>query len=179
MTLGEAKAQVLRLLDEYGEGADPELEARMAGLIDLAQKRLAGIQKTVVSVEVDCTMGECRLPEDALGFCRLHCNGRPVRSPRRRGERILLPPGTHSAVLEYFLLPPKVDENSADELVLGITESAAACLPFLVAGELLCADMVQDGSSLLSIYRQMVSELDTSLPGGEGRVQNNIFGGRR
>ncbi|MCQ2438875.1 MAG: hypothetical protein MJ074_03825 [Oscillospiraceae bacterium] len=177
MTLGEAKEQVLRLLDEYG-GGDTELEERIGGLIDLGQKRLAGIQKTVKAVELDCTQTEWELPEDALGFYRLWVNGRQVRTPRRIGGKLVLPAGAKSAVLEYFRLPARVDDTTEDTAELELSESAAACLPYLVAGELLCADMVQDGSALLAIYERMAAELDRTLP-GEGRVVNGFFGGRR
>ena len=176
MTLGEAKEKILQLLDEYDSG-DEELEERMIGLIDMAQKRLAGIQKTVKAVEVDGSAGEWTLPADALGFYRLWVNGRLTRSLRWVGEKLLLPAG--DITVEYFALPETVDEGSDDAMVLGIPETAAACLPFLVAGELLCADLVQDGGSLLNIYRQMVAELDCSLPGeSQGSVKNVIFGGR-
>ena len=179
MTLGEAKERVLQLLDEYGYGGDEELEGRMIGLIDMAQKRLAGIQKTVKAVDVDCGAGEWSLPADALGFYRLWVNGRLARSLCWVGEKLLLPTNAKSATAEYFALPESVNEGSMDTMVLGIPETAAVCLPFLVAGELLCADMVQDGSALLNLYRQMAAELDTTLPGtAQGRVKNEIFGGR-
>ena len=178
MTLGEVKERVLQLLDEYGSGGDPELEERMIGLIDMAQKRLAGIQKTVKAVELDCADREWVLPDDALGFYRLWVNGRLCRSLRWVGDKLLLPERARSAVAEYFALPESVNEASDDDMALGIPETAAACLPFLVAGELLCVDMVQDGNGLLAIYRQMVAELDTSLPGAQGRVKNEVYGGR-
>ena len=178
MTLGEAKERVLQLLDEYGSGGDEELEERMTGLIDMAQKRLAGIQRTVKAEEADCASGEWSLPADALGFYRLWVNGRLARSLRWVGEKLLLPPNAKSAVVEYFALPETVEEGSDDTMVLGIPETAAACLPFLVAGELLSADLVQDGGGLLNIYRQMAAELDTALPGdAPGKVKNEIFGG--
>ena len=179
MTLGEAKERVLQLLDEYGNGGDPELEERMIGLIDMAQKRLAGIQKTVKAVNLDCASREWLLPDDALGFYRLWVNGRLCRSLRWVGDKLLLPERAASAVVEYFALPESVDEASDESMVLGIPETAAACLPFLVAGELLGTDMVQDGNGLLHIYSQMVAELDTTLPGTQGRVANELYGGRR
>ena len=175
MTLGEVKERVLQLLDEYGSGGDEELEERMTGLIDLGQKRLAGIQKTVKAVEADCTEREWVLPPDALGFCRLWVNGRLCRSLRWVGDRLLLPESAASAVVEYFALPESVNEGSDKDMVLGIPETAAACLPFLVAGELLSSDPVQDGNGLLHIYSQMVAELDTTLPGTQGRVVNEFY----
>ena len=179
MTLGEVKERVLELLDEYGSVGDEELEDRMLGLIDLGQKRLAGIQKSVKAVEADCTEGEWTLPADALGFYRLWVNGRLCRSLRWVGDKLLLPERASSAVVEYFVLPETINEGSDEDMVLGIRETAAACLPFLVAGELLSTDMVQDGNGLLHIYSQMVAELDTTLPGTQGRVVNEIYGGRK
>lgn len=179
MTLGEVKERVLQLLDEYGNSGDDELEERMLGLIDMGQKRLAGIQKTVKAVEPDCTEREWTLPPDALGFYRLWVNGKLCRSLRWVGDKLLLPERAGSVVAEYFALPESVNEGSDDAMVLGIAETAAACLPFLVAGELLSTDPVQDGNGLLQIYRQMVAELDTTLPGTQGRVVNEFYGGRK
>ncbi len=58
MTLGEGKKKVYELLDEYGDGSsvDEDLEARMADLFDIAQKKLAQVKKLFTVRELELSL---------------------------------------------------------------------------------------------------------------------------
>lgn len=182
MTLLEGKNKVLKLLDEYGvgEGAEEELELRIADFFDIAQKRLALIRRIPALWKLERREGvsEYEMPEDLLTLRCIYRGGRPWKGYEWRAGKLVVPEEEReSIVVEYSRLPATVSEETPDDYVFEVAEDAAQCMPFFVAGQCLISDLLQDGSAFMEIYERMVRELGAADPLGRSTVRNALFRG--
>lgn len=183
MTLLEGKTKVLKLLDEYGAGvgAEEELELRMADFFDIAQKRMAQIRRIPALWELERKTGvtDYDMPEDFLTLRQIYRGGRPYKGYEWRGGKLVVPENERERiVVEYCRMPATISEETPDDYVFEVSEEAALCMPFFVAGQCLISDLLQDGSAFMEIYERMVSELGGS-GNGRGRmvIRNALFRG--
>lgn len=180
MTLGEGKANVYKLLDEYGTGSgtDEELELRMP-LFDLAQKHAAQLQPIVRMWEIERESGqtEYAMPENFRSLRCVWADGERTKRYRWRAGKITIPERDTARVeIEYNATPQTITEDTPDEYVFEVSEEAAAALPFYVAAMTLAVDLVTDGSMLLSMYNMMLAQLQTEEPGAGGARQTLFKG---
>ena len=188
MTLGEAKANVYMLLDEYSNGGaveeDEDLEMKMTAFFDIAQKELASIKKImrVYRVEREAGKTEYEMPEDFSALFKIWENGEnATRQYNWRGGKLQIPESVRGEVeVEYYAMPKTIPENAPDEYKFEIAEDAAQCMPFYVAAQQLLTDIVTDSAALLNIYYRKLSMLTTTVPGtGSATVRQSFFRSRR
>lgn len=182
MTLGDGKRRVYELLDEYGDGSgvDEELEIKMAGLFDMAQKQVAQIQPIVRmwTVEREEGVTEYAMPRDFRSLRRVWADGEATGRYRWRAGKIRLPEDGAKVEVEYNATPQTLNDDTTDEYIFEVSEEAAAAIPFFVAAMTLAADMVQNGDRLMGMYNVMIGNLETGEMGGT-RSRQSLFRGRR
>lgn len=182
MTLGDGKRRVYELLDEYGDGSgvDEELEIKMAGLFDMAQKQVAQLQPIVRmwTVEREEGVTEYAMPRDFRSLRRVWADGEATGRYRWRAGKIRLPEDGAKVEVEYNATPQTLNDDTTDEYIFEVSEEAAAAIPFFVAAMTLAADMVQNGDRLMGMYNVMIGNLETGETGGT-RSRQSLFRGRR
>ena len=177
MTLEQGENAVLKLMDEYGDGSQPdgELVARMPELFDMAQKQLAQIQRIVRTAEITAESREYTLPEDCAKVFRVWEGDETTRRWVQRGKTLLFS-SPKARMLEYFATPETITEDTVETYEFEISEEAAACMPFFVAASLLSTDMVQPGGELTRLYNTMLAALDIGLPRNDiGGVKQSLW----
>lgn len=188
MTLGEAKAKVYMLLDEYSTGGvveeDEDMELKMTAFFDIAQKELASIKKImrVHRVEREAGRTEYEMPENFSALFRIWENGEDeTRKYRWRGGMLQIPETIRGEVeVEYYAMPKTIPEDAPDEYEFEIADDAAQCMPFYVAAQQLLTDIVTDSAALLNIYYRKLSMLTTAVPGASASaVRQSFFRSRR
>ncbi len=186
MTLGEGKDKVYMLLDEHSAGGevehDEDIEAKMAYFFDIAQKQLAQTVPVLKSRKftADGERTEYAMPSDLRRVFRIYRDGKVVTSRyRMHGKKLCVPLSDEGCEfeIEYFAIPASIAKDAPDSFEFELPEDACQCLPFFVAAQNLLPDLVMDYSVYLNMYNLMVSQLDTSLPGENHRIQQRLFGG--
>ena len=187
MTLGEGKARVWQLLDEWSSGGvrtqDEDIALKMNRFFDMAQKHMAQVRHIRKSAVVQREEGETwyPLPGDLLKLVAVWKGDRRWRSCRVRGGMLYIPEGVTEAVsVEYFALPADITEDTPDETAFQVREEAANALPFFVAAQQLITDLVIDYAGLYAIYNQMAALLSEQeamegAAGGGGTLRNTVF----
>ena len=186
MTLGEGKDKVYMLLDEHSAGGeiehDEDIELKMAYFFDIAQKHLAQIVPVIKSYEfiADGEQEEIYMPGDFRKLYRIWRDGKNVTKRYRWKNKALIVPKSDEGCafeIDYFAIPASITAETEDDYVFEVPEDAAQCLPYWVCAQNLLPDLVMDYSVYLAMYNLMVSQLDTSLPGDNTRIQQRLFGG--
>ena len=182
MTLGDAKRKVFMLLDEYSSGGevteDEDIALKMADFFDMAQKDIIQYQPIVrrASVTLDGT-GSQELPADVACVTRITKDGaRTSRYEIVDGKLLYAAGDTSVIVLDYEAEPQRVTPETSDDYEFEVSENAANCLPFFVAGQQVFADLVQDYTVYYNTYLQMRAALPRTVgsPGG-GRIRQDLF----
>jgi len=188
MTLGEGKAKVYMLLDEYSNGgvvdSDEDIDMKMTAFFDIAQKELAQIRRILKIHRVEREAGKrlYGLPKDFTAVWKIWVDGKDrTKAVEWRAGQMVIPEETEGEVeLEYFAMPATIPEDAPDDYEFEIAEEAAQCMPFYVAAQQLLADIVTDSAALLNIYYRKVQLLNTAVPGvNTGRVRQSFFRGWR
>ena len=186
MTLGEGKDKVYMLLDEHSAGGeiehDEDIELKMAYFFDIGQKVLAQTVP-VISMYMFTANGEqteYTMPSDFRKVYRIYRDGKNVTGRYRWHNRALVVPLSDEGctfTIDYLAIPGSIDKDTEDDYKFEIPDDAAQCLPYFVCAQNLLPDLVMDYSVYLQMYNLMVSQLDTSLPGENQRIQQRLFGG--
>ena len=188
MTLGEGKARVWQLLDEWSSGGvrtvDEDINLKMNRFFDIAQKHAAQVRRIRKSAEIEREEGETwyALPGDLLKLVSVWKGERRWRNCRLRGGMLYIPENVTEAVtVEYFAMPADITEDTDDSTVFQVREEAANALPFFVAAQQLITDLVIDYAGLYAIYNQMLAllseqeALESSGPGAGDSLRNTLF----
>lgn len=184
MTLGEGKNKVYMLLDEHSAGGeiehDEDIEAKMVYFFDIAQKLLAQIKKIVKVKRITPLIGktEYAMGSDFLGLYRVWRDEKLATSRFQwRGNKIIIPERNAGAeiLVEYFAIPATIPTDAGDDYEFEIAEDAAQCMPYYVAAQQLLPDLVMDYGGMLNMYQMHVGQLDTSIPGGHGRLTQAFY----
>ena len=179
MNLGEAKAKALKLMDEYSSrGArvnDPDLEAKLPALFDIAQKQLAQIKKIVRRYKVPVAAGvtDYPMPEDYAGLRRLWVDGKPGAAGTWFGDVLVLDAQeSRTIMVEYNACPADIPDDAPDSYEFEIARDAQECMPYWVAAQPFIADnFVVNYQDLMGIYDRMAAALDTRIPGSAAAVK--------
>lgn len=183
MTLGEAKSKALKLMDEYSSrGArvqDPDLEAKLPALFDIAQKQLSQIKKIVRRYDVPVSPGvtDYPMPDDYAGLRRLWVDGQPGTAGTWFGNTLTLSGDeTRNIMVEYNAYPTDIPDDAPDDYEFEISRDAQECMPYWVAAQPFIADnFVVNYKDLMGMYDRMVAALDTSIPGSAAVVKMGWF----
>ena len=186
MLLREAKDKVYMLLDEHSAGGeiehDEDIELKMAYFFDIAQKHLAQTVPVIKSrrFTADAGRSEYAMPSDFRKVYRIYRDGTNVTKRYRwMGKKLYIPASDEGCEfrVDYFAVPASITKDTPDDYEFEVPEDAAQCLPYWVCAQNLLPDLVMDYSVYLAMYNLMVSQLDTSLPGDNTRIQQRLFGG--
>ena len=186
MTLGEGKDKVYMLLDEHSAGGeiehDEDIELKMAYFFDIAQKLLAQTVPLIKQKKIRASAGktEYAMPDDFRKVYRIYRDGSPVTGRYRwAGRKLYIPASDEGCevIIDYYAVPADITKDTPDEYEFELDETACQCLPYYVCAQNLLPDLVMDYSIYLQMYNLMVSQLDTSLPGENQRIQQRLFGG--
>ena len=159
MQLGEAKKKVWILLDEHtNQGMidhDADIEAKLAQLFDVQQKRLAQKKKIVNTYQVPLVYGAGMMaypmPSDFYRLKRLWVDGVPVARGLWRGNSLVMNCSeSHEVIVEYYAYPADVGDDTPDNYELEIDEDAAICACYFVAADVLASDLVVDNGKLMA-----------------------------
>ena len=173
MTLEEGKTKVGILLDELdNETIDPDAEAKMPMLFDMAQKIIADIQPIVRTAEIVPTLGTWAqpMPEDFERAIRVWQNGKTV-DRQWMGRSIIT---TDAVTVEYAAAPATIDNEMDDTYVFEVSEIACQAMPFFVAANCIIVDPVTNPNPLLNQWQMRLEEIRNrsgSAGGGQRRVK--------
>ena len=159
---------------------DPDIEAKMVGFFDIAQKQLAAVKKIVREKRIRPEQGKTAysLPDDFMGLCRIWRDGRIAtgRYHWRRGRLVTRPEDAgHELVVEYFAAPAAIPADADDDYEFELDEAACQCLPYYVAAQQLLPDLVMDYSAMLMMFNQAVNMLGADAA-GSGRIAQTLYG---
>lgn len=175
MTFGEGKEKVYKLLDEYSSGGeveiDEDIEKKMADFFDIAQKRLARIERLVAVKEIKRKDGqtEYKMPDGFSGLRRVWRDDKPTKRYRWKNGKIVIPASDTAAriEIEYYKTPDTVNADTDDEYEFEVSEDAAQLMPFYVAAQNLYADLMIDYTPYLREWENGLAELEKSVQSQE------------
>lgn len=173
MTLGEAKAKALKLMDEYSSRGnrvnDPDLSQKLNAFFDTAQKQMSQVKKIVRRYTVPITPGQTEypMPDDFMQLRRVWVDGAPKNVGQWFGSLLVLPDGeSREIIVEYCAYPADITDTTADSYVFEVSRDAQECMPYWVAAQPFIADnFVVEYQDLMGIYDRMTAALDTQMPG--------------
>ena len=172
------------LLDEHSAGGnidhDPDLELKMTYFFDISQKILSQIKKIVRCKTINPEPGRTEYPmsADFRNVYRIWRDGKlaTTRYHWRKGRMIVpLEDGAKQILVEYFAIPRSIPSDAPDDYEFEIDPDAAECMPYYVAAQHLLPDLVLDYGTMLKMYNQAVSLLDTGIPGENMRLGQRLF----
>ena len=182
MTLGEGKAKVYKLIDEYSSGGavtkDADIEHKMADFFDMAQKDVAQVQPIVKLRTLEPEEGTAvyAVPEDFAGLHRIWINGRESRGAVRwKGGNLLIGGSPESVELEYFAFPETISGDTPDSWKFQVREDAAQAMCYYVAAQQLFVDLVTDYDALYQEYLRRLGNLNGQVWGAQDAVCNTLW----
>lgn len=173
MTLEDGKIKAGILLDEYDNSmVDPDAEAKMPSLFDMAQKIIADLQPIVKTYTVTPVTGTrfYPMPADFERAIRVW-KGDKVVDRQWIGRSILT---TDKVTVEYAAAPETINEDTDDTYAFEVGEIACQAMPFFVAANCIVTDLVQNPNPLLNQWTLRLEEIRNrsgSTGGGQRRVK--------
>lgn len=170
MTLEDVKRKTAILLDEYdAEQITPDIEYKIPDLADTAQKLVAARQPIVKTVEITPEPGTViyKMPDD-FEYCLHLWSGGKETTRRWIGNFIQT---ASTVTVEYSAAPTTITNETGDDYVLEVSETAAQAIPYYVAGNLLLTDMVNSPNNLIQLWNQMLAQIRSVQGGGQKRVK--------
>ena len=180
MTYGEAKSRVLKILDETKPKAD--ILNKLPSFFDIAQLEVAAIAPLKKSVILEKGKGKfaVALPADFWKLRRVWSID--IEGNRTAFDRFFAYPhelrvfiaGEMTLELEYNARPTTIDENTADEWELELSDEANDAMIFFVAAQ--CHSTEYDQWFFNSFYAQYQGRLQ-NLAANEPAVATVVGGG--
>ena len=171
MTLGEMKKKVFSLIEEIAPEkealtADPDLAAKMNGVVNQVMYEMARARKIPKYVEFAVVKG------DIVDFQKLEAEcGYEVYQVSLFGgvDHMVRAAGTVYKILEdgmaevdLFVYPERIDESTKDSYEFELSADALEIMPYGIAADLLKSDVSTEyGSIYAQRYETMLSRLDT------------------
>ena len=172
MTLLEMKKKVLSLIEELNPNSelltdDPDISAKINGVINQIMFELARYKKIPKYVEFDVHAGELITfdkfaDESGYEIYQLGVIGGVAYTPKADGTVLkILKDGTLEANL--YVYPERIDEKTKDKAYeFELTNDVLEIMPYGSAGDLLKSDVsAQYGNIYSSRYEAMKQMLDT------------------
>lgn len=179
MTLGENKKIALALIEEYVKTNqkltdDTDIQDRINLLYapayqELAQNKKIIKTKTIKEIsdeEQEEGYEEISLPSDMYQLRKVVAwdkNGADV-SPDYKilGKKIYVNKQSNAQyIIEYYVYPTVITENTTDKFMLEIDQDAQMILPYQVANDILKVDPSADYSAFLGEYQRKLQALDS------------------
>lgn len=168
MTFGEGKNKVYKLLDEYSSGGevevDEDIEKKMADLFDIAQKRIARIERITAVKTINRKDGqtEYKMPETFSGLRRVWRDGKPTKRYRWKNGKLVIPTNDTATTIEveFYKTPETITDETGEDYEFEVSEDAAQLMPFYVAAQNLFADLMIDYTPYLNEWEKGLAELE-------------------
>lgn len=186
MTLGENKKIALGLIEEYSKTNsnltdDEDISTRINLLYATSYQELSQIKKiirTKVLREIADNTGEgydeYSLPANMYQLRRVIAqdNNNVIQEADYYilGKKIFISKETdYKYILEYYMYPTVITEDTDNNFVLEIDQDAQMILPYAVANDILKADPSSDYTAFFTEYRRKLDMFDN------GRVAPGII----
>jgi hypothetical protein len=171
MTLYDVKKKVLQLIEEIDDTqasltSDPDIEAKMNGVINQVQFELARMKKIPASVTQAVVKDEMLNLETIDNFYQL----RLIRAKNDAGEDIdferienmVTFNENGTATIVFFRYPTPITDDTEDTYEFELSKDALEILPYGVAGDLLKSDVSTSyGQIYTQRYETMLQRLDS------------------
>ena len=179
MTLGENKKITLGLIEEYAPGNpyltdDDDISSRLNLLYSTRYQELSQIKKIIKTKELREKLSETEegyeeysMPSNLYQLRRIIAldeNNNIVKADYYTlGKKIYLSKETnYKYVIEYYLYPSIITEETDDNFMLEIEQDAQMMLPYAVANDILKADPSSDYTAFYQEYKRMLDNFDNS-----------------
>lgn len=180
MTLGENKKITLGLIEEYSKTnsmlTDDEDIAMRLNLVystnyqELSQNKKILKTKVLRNITGKTEKGfeEISLPSDMYQFKRIVAldedNIEIQADYKVIGKKIYINKNIDAKyILEYYMYPSIITEETKDDFYLEIDQDAQMILPYAVANDILKVDPSSDYTAFLSEYRRKLDGLDPRI----------------
>lgn len=194
MTLGENKKIALGLIEEYSTSNtkltdDVDISTRLNFLYatnyqELSQKKKILKTKTLKEItdeKQEEGYTEYTLPSSMYQFKRviaLDKNNKVVDADYYTvGKRKIYINNESNAnyILEYYMYPAIIDENTEDDFTLELDQDVLFILPYAVANDILKTDPSADYTAFLADYNRKLENLNTSISNSRVVIKRNYI----
>ena len=178
MTLGENKKITLALIEEYAPNnqyltEDEDIAARLnlvyaPAYQELSQEKKILKTKVLKDISEEGTgYEEYTLPSNMYQQKRVIAmdeeNNQVAPDYYTLGRKIYISRASnYKYVLEYFIYPTVITEETSDDFSLEIDQDAQMIVPYLVANDILKTDPSADYTAFLSEYQRKMQAWDTA-----------------
>lgn len=184
MTKKEMKKRILALIEELNPDSeylteDPDIQAKIDGVMDLVQFELARMKKIPRYLEMEVAAGDLldltRIGEE-LGYEVYQLGDvRGVAYQYRANGTVLKILESGVAEISCFVYPSRIEEETPDDYELELTQDAQEIMPYGVAADLLKSDVSADyGKIYEGRYESMLQRLDPRYTMGSIRVEGGV-----
>lgn len=180
MTLGENKKITLGLIEEYSKTntmlTDDEDIAMRLNLVYSTNYQELSQNKKILKTKVlrnitgktEKSFEEISLPSDMYQFKRIIAldkdNIEIQADYKVIGKKIYINKNIDAKyILEYYMYPSIITEETKDDFYLEIDQDAQMILPYAVANDILKVDPSSDYTAFLSEYRRKLDGLDPRI----------------
>lgn len=177
MTLGENKKIALALIEEYSSTNqyltdDEDIQTRLNLVYEPAYQELSQIKKILktkilkeITGETSIGYEEYSLPSNMFQLKRIIAldeNNIEVEADYKKiGKKIYINRDSdYKYILEYYMYPSIITEETQDDFVLEIDQDVQLILPYAVANDILKVDPSSDYTAFLSEYQRKLDQLD-------------------
>lgn len=170
MTLGQAKAMTMKLLDDYMIEAPPtddeETLAKLNAMFQSAQVFLSTVKPirkacTISHTPTDTWYAEYDLPDDFSQAYKVRDETGDNYSVEFLGTKILVEDTQpHTLRIDYYAFPTEITDETTDDFVFELSQDAQQVLPYAVAADLLKTDPSADYTAFEVKYNNLVQNLD-------------------
>jgi hypothetical protein len=164
MNLGEMKAKIYSMIEEYSEDAenlteDEDLALKMNSIINQIQNEICRIKKLPAYTTKNVEEGQ------ELTFTEIADNVYQINIVKgvdtdTLDDRIICNE-TGTARIYYYKYPEQIDMETDDEFEMKLPIDVLEVIPYGVAGDLLKSDVSSQYGTIYSArYREMLQQLD-------------------
>ena len=164
MNLGDMKAKIYSMIEEYDEDADDltndeDLALKMNSIINQIQNEICRIKKLPAYTTIEVEEGqELTFDEIAKDIYQLNIV-KGIDADTLQDRIICNEKGT--ARVYYYKYPKQIDMDTPDEFEMKLPIDLLEIIPYGVAGDLLKSDVSSQYGTIYSArYREMLQQLD-------------------
>lgn len=165
MNLGEMKAKIYSMIEEYNENEenlteDDDLALKMNSIINQIQNEICRLKKLPAYITKEVEEGQELLFKDiAKDIYQLNIV-KGVDTDTLSDRVICNETGT--AKIYYYKYPEQIDMETEDEFVMDLPIDVLEVIPYGVAGDLLKSDVSSQYGTIYSArYKELLQQFDT------------------
>lgn len=177
MTLGQAKAMAMKLMDEYMVDAPPtddeETLAKLNAMFQAAQIFVCTIKPIekhfiIEHPQSDTIFNEYDLPEDFYqAFMVRDAQGNGYGQVEFHEPKFMITDQTAQTVrIDYYAYPTEITDSTSDDYEIELSQDAQQVLPYAVVADLLKTDPSADYTAFEVKFNNLVASLSTASYSG-------------